>query len=113
LGFEWWRSVRMAILIGAIIGFLYLYLMNKFVEITMDFFEKKGVKDHCLKVLPSLSFIFLTSLILGFFLPEPIKKFTGAFYLFTYFSGTGLIVLLFFFIVVKPICPTCYKKLFN
>ncbi|MBD8070678.1 hypothetical protein [Bacillus sp. PS06] len=106
-------SVGMVILIGAIIGFLYLYLMNKFVGITMAFFEHKGVNDQCLKVFPSLSFIFLSSYIMYFFIPEPIKKFTGAFYVFTYFSGAGLIVLLFFFIVVKPICPTCYKKIFN
>jgi hypothetical protein len=42
----------MTIIIGAIIGFLYLYLANKLVEISMDFFEKKGVKDDCLKVFP-------------------------------------------------------------
>jgi hypothetical protein len=103
----------MAILIGVITGFLYLYLMNKLVEISIDFFEKKGVKGHCLKVLPSLTFIYLTSLLIGFYLPEPIKKYTGIFYLFTYLSGSGLILLLFFFIIVKPICPPCYKKLFK
>ncbi|MFF2450564.1 hypothetical protein ACFVSW_26320 [Neobacillus sp. NPDC058068] len=103
----------MAILIGVITGFLYLYLMNKLVDISMDFFEKKGVKDHCLKVLPSLSFIFLTSLLIGFYLPEPIKEYTGVFRIFTYFSGVGLLLILFSFIIVKPICPSWYKKLFE
>jgi hypothetical protein len=67
------------IIVGGAIGFLYLYLIVKFVEISIAYLEKKGVKDHCLKVLPSLFVIIITSLILGFFLPQPINKFSESF----------------------------------
>lgn len=103
----------MTIIIGGILGFIYLILINKLVEKSMDFLEKKGVKDHCLKVLPALSFVFFSSLLISFFLPKSINKFTGVFSIFTYFSGIGLNFILFLFIIVRPLSPTFYKKLFK
>ncbi|MDN3015692.1 hypothetical protein PH210_05645 [Paenibacillus sp. BSR1-1] len=87
--------------IGSVaIGFIYLFLIYKLVELSMGQFERKGIKDHCLKVLPSLIVIFGTSLFLGFFLPEPLNKFTRGIRLFTYFSGTGAIFFLILFLIV-------------
>jgi nitrate reductase gamma subunit len=99
------------IIVGVAIGFLYLYLMDKFFDKSMVFLEKKGIKDHWLKVLPFLLIIIFTSYLFGFVLPNPIHQFTGIFRIFTYFGGTALIVALFLLIIVRPISPKLYEKL--
>lgn len=82
-------------------------------DISFEFLEQRDVTDYCLKRFPILSFIFLTSLLIGFFLPEPIKLFTGIFSFFATISGAVWVIYLFGFIIVKPIFPSMYEKHFN
>ena len=93
----------MTIIIGALIGLFYLYLINKLLDFSMSFFEAKGIHDHCLKVLPVSIIIFVSSLIMGFALPEPIREFTGVFTIFTYVSGIGILFSLIQFLLNRMI----------
>ena len=103
----------MTVIIGGLIGFFYLYLINKLLDFSMSFFEAKGIHDHCLKVLPVSIFIFVSSLIMGFALPEPILEFTGVFTIFTNVSGIGILILLILLLFLRPLNRPLYVKLFK
>ncbi|MCA1318642.1 hypothetical protein LC085_01870 [Bacillus tianshenii] len=99
------------IIISAVSGLVYLILVGRLLPVSERFMDKKGVKDNCLRMLPISVFIFLSGMLLAYFVPEVIKDYTRIFKVFAFLGGFAMIYLPVMYFIVRPIYPKFYDRM--
>ncbi|MBM7619784.1 hypothetical protein JOC95_001636 [Bacillus tianshenii] len=101
----------MTIIFGAVLGLLYLILIDRLLAVSERFMDKKGVVDNCLRMFPISVFAFLSCMLLAYFVPEVIRDYTRVFKVFALFGGIAIIFLIVMYLIVRPITPKFYNRI--